>query len=109
MRTRTILTPVATLGLGALLGWLVASGQLDFNRPLVAAPDPAATGAAVAQSDSAEASGRDQAANDGKKPNILVIMGDDIGWYNPSCYHRGDMGYQTPNIDRIAKEGALFT
>ena len=45
----------------------------------------------------------------GKKPNILVIMGDDIGWMNPSCYHRGMMGYQTPNIDRIANEGALFT
>ena len=44
-----------------------------------------------------------------KKPNILVIFGDDIGWYNPSCYNRGDMGYRTPNIDRIANEGALFT
>jgi hypothetical protein len=43
------------------------------------------------------------------KPNILVIMGDDIGWFNPSCYNRGMMGYETPNIDRIAKEGALFT
>ena len=45
----------------------------------------------------------------GKKPNILVIMGDDIGWFNPSCYNRGMMGFQTPNIDRIAKEGAMFT
>jgi arylsulfatase A-like enzyme len=44
-----------------------------------------------------------------KKPNILIIWGDDIGWNNPSCYHRGLMGYQTPNIDRLAKEGALFT
>ncbi len=44
-----------------------------------------------------------------QQPNILVIMGDDIGWYNPSIYHRGDMGYSTPNIDRIGKEGALFT
>ena len=44
-----------------------------------------------------------------KKPNILVIMGDDIGWYNPSIYHRGDMGYWTPNIDSIGKEGAMFT
>ena len=43
------------------------------------------------------------------KPNILVIMGDDIGWMNPSCYHRGMMGYWTPNIDRIASEGAMFT
>jgi len=44
-----------------------------------------------------------------KKPNILVIWGDDIGWFNPSCYHRGIMGYQTPNIDRIAHEGGMFT
>ena len=44
-----------------------------------------------------------------KKPNILVIMGDDIGWFNPSIYNRGIMGYQTPNIDRIGKEGAMFT
>jgi arylsulfatase A-like enzyme len=43
-----------------------------------------------------------------EKPNILVIMGDDIGWYNTSIYNRGDMGYQTPNIDRIGKEGAMF-
>ncbi len=44
-----------------------------------------------------------------EKPNIVVIWGDDIGWFNPSSYHRGIMGYQTPNIDRIAKEGMLFT
>lgn len=43
------------------------------------------------------------------KPNILIIWGDDIGWNNPSCYNRGMMGFKTPNIDRIAKEGALFT
>ena len=45
----------------------------------------------------------------GAKPNILVIWGDDIGWYNLSAYNMGVMGYRTPNIDRIAKEGALFT
>ncbi|HVX13286.1 MAG TPA: arylsulfatase [Pirellulales bacterium] len=38
-----------------------------------------------------------------------MIMGDDIGWFNPSCYHQGIMGYRTPNIDRIANEGAKFT
>ena len=43
-----------------------------------------------------------------KKPNIVVIMGDDIGWFNPSIYNRGMMGYQTPNIDRIGNEGAIF-
>ncbi|MGQ0578265.1 MAG: arylsulfatase [Betaproteobacteria bacterium] len=45
----------------------------------------------------------------GKKPNILVIWGDDIGGFNISAYNMGMMGYETPNIDRIAKEGALFT
>jgi arylsulfatase A-like enzyme len=45
----------------------------------------------------------------GKKPNILVIFGDDIGYYNISAYNLGTMGYKTPNIDRIAREGALFT
>ena len=44
-----------------------------------------------------------------KKPNILVIMADDIGDWNISAYNRGMMGYRTPNIDRIANEGAIFT
>ena len=43
------------------------------------------------------------------KPNILVIWGDDIGVYNVSAYHRGLMGGSTPNIDRIAQEGVIFT
>ena len=43
------------------------------------------------------------------KPNILVIMTDDVGMWNVSAYHRGMMGGRTPNIDRIANEGALFT
>jgi len=44
-----------------------------------------------------------------KKPNILVIWGDDIGINNLSCYSHGVMGYRTPNIDRLAKEGMMFT
>jgi arylsulfatase A-like enzyme len=43
------------------------------------------------------------------KPNILVIWGDDIGMANLSCYSHGLMGYQTPNIDRLAHEGMMFT
>ena len=43
------------------------------------------------------------------KPNILVLFGDDVGFWNVSAYNHGMMGYHTPNIDRIAKEGALFT
>ena len=45
----------------------------------------------------------------GRKPNILVIFGDDIGQTNVSAYSFGIMGYRTPNIDRIAKEGMMFT
>src|SRR5438094_3458805 len=58
---------------------------------------------------SASVSAQSPAPSSGKKPNILVIWGDDIGWNNPSIYHRGDMGYWTPNIDSIGKEGAMFT
>ena len=43
-----------------------------------------------------------------KKPNIVFIMGDDIGWMQPSIYHRGLMVGETPNIDRIGNEGAIF-
>ena len=44
-----------------------------------------------------------------KKPNILILWGDDIGMWNISYYSRGMMGYRTPNIDRIANEGVTFT
>ena len=50
-----------------------------------------------------------QAQQQQQKPNILFIMGDDIGWMQPSIYHRGLMVGETPNIDRIGTEGALFT
>ena len=51
----------------------------------------------------------DVASAQDKRPNILVIWGDDIGWSNFSVYHRGMMGYETPNIDKLAREGAYFT
>lgn len=43
-----------------------------------------------------------------KKPNLLIIWGDDVGIWNLSCYHRGMMGGSTPNIDRIANDGTIF-
>lgn len=49
------------------------------------------------------------AAQAADKPNILVIFGDDIGSFNLSAYNQGMMGYETPNIDRIAREGSIFT
>src|SRR5215472_7487855 len=49
------------------------------------------------------------ASAESKKPNIVIIWGDDIGQSNLSAYSMGLMGYHTPNIDRIAKEGMMFT
>ena len=55
------------------------------------------------------AGGASQAqAQDNAKPNILVIMGDDIGWFNIGAYHRGMMAGKTPNLDKLASEGMLF-
>jgi arylsulfatase len=50
-----------------------------------------------------------QAAAQEKKPNIIVIMGDDIGWFNIGAYHQGIMSGRTPNLDKIASEGIRFT
>jgi len=76
--------------------------QTSFQKTLIAsivATSLLGSGAAFAQNAPAKP----------KKPNILVIFGDDIGQFNISAYNNGMMGYKTPNIDRIAKEGALFT
>jgi Sulfatase len=45
----------------------------------------------------------------GRPPNILVIMGDDIGWFNVGAYHQGIMSGKTPNLDKLAAEGMRFT
>ena len=44
-----------------------------------------------------------------QKPNILVIMGDDVGWFNIGAYHRGIMAGKTPNLDQVASDGMMFT
>ncbi len=70
----------------------------------------AATAGGRAEAQTAKTPEAATAATGGRaKPNILIIWGDDIGWWNVSAYNQGMMGYKTPNIDRIAKEGALFT
>lgn len=53
--------------------------------------------------------GANQEKSKEKKPNILVIMGDDVGWFNIGAYHRGIMSGKTPNLDKLASEGMLFT
>src|SRR5262249_17526377 len=44
-----------------------------------------------------------------RRPNILIIMGDDVGWFNIGAYHRGMMSGKTPNLDKLASEGMIFT
>jgi arylsulfatase A-like enzyme len=72
-----------------------------LSNRLLAAAMPIALAASLAGL--APASAQEQ------KPNILFIMGDDIGWMQPSIYHRGLMVGETPNIDRIGQQGAMFT
>ena len=126
IRTSTAVQALALVAIGSLLGYAAATA--DRSRPArrraAAAPDrvraagrgrqdvvlPESTSTAgpllaLAERNEAVAA---NAAQAGKKPNILVIFGDDIGITNISAYSDGLMGYETPNIDRIAKEGVRF-
>jgi arylsulfatase len=117
---------LAVLAVGAAGGWWAASGRLPLLPRSDAAPPPQAVTAA---SDAPCCDGADrglllakanpttaalpllagQPGGNGKKPNILFIMGDDVGWFNIGAYHRGIMSGKTPHLDRLAKEGMLFT
>jgi arylsulfatase len=114
---------------GALLGYAVATSEFNTNRFATASPpkrtpeaSPAAAnevvlpccsealnkGELLALATHNETVAR-STAQTGKKPNICIIWGDDIGQSNISAYSHGVMGYKTPNIDRVAKEGLMFT
>jgi arylsulfatase A-like enzyme len=82
---------------------------LNRRNLLLAGTTLAAASALAPASPLQVAAARAQAAPSGDKPNILVIFGDDIGQTNLSAYSFGLMGYRTPNIDRLAKEGMMFT
>ena len=126
---------VLALGIGCLLGYVVATGRVlpsfqaqaavevptsaeGVSKPTTA---PAAgscclTGAgrelmlADASTEIAQVTaGRPGRGNSGKKPNIVFIMGDDIGWFNIGAYHRGIMAGRTPNLDKLAAQGVMFT
>jgi arylsulfatase len=124
-RKSTVFQALALMAIGAILGFVAASS--DRFRPAVAAQPPADPGPRAAANRPASCGAGEigrgtllalaershqsatNAAQDGKKPNILVIFGDDIGQTNVSAYSMGLMGYRTPNIDRIAREGMIFT
>ncbi len=127
MLTPTRRTTLLCIGIGALLGYGAASGVMNAVGQAAASPADrqATTSAAAAPHTAACCDGIEKSellalaafnqnaatksAASGKKPNILVIWGDDIGTWNISFNNRGMMGYQTPNIDRIAREGLAFT
>ncbi|MCD9255840.1 arylsulfatase [Bradyrhizobium japonicum] len=64
---------------------------------------------AVGLTTSAQAQQQAAPAAAGRRPNIVVIMGDDVGWFNIGAYHRGIMSGKTPNLDKLASEGMMFT
>jgi len=79
------------------------------RRGLVLGSTTLAAASVLGSAGAIKTSQAQQQPTTGRKPNILMIMADDIGWFNVSAYNHGIMGYRTPNIDRIAKEGAKFT
>jgi arylsulfatase len=96
---------IGSIGLIALASFVAAGSAPGYARATQPRkPGMMRTVAAV----HAFAAGR-QAATGAQKPNILFIMGDDIGWMQVGAYHRGLGLGETPNIDRLAKEGAMFT
>ena len=86
-----------------------ASSKVNRRNILLAGTTLAAATAIASDGRVQVAQAQQAAAPSGRKPNILMIMSDDIGWFNISAYNLGIMGYRTPNIDRIGKEGAIFT
>src|SRR6516165_6709428 len=84
----------------------VSRRNLLLGSTTLAAASALSTGMLL---NAAQAQQQPSASPSGRKPNILFIMGDDIGWFNISAYNLGMMRYRTPNIDRIGREGAIFT
>ena len=75
--------------------------MVDLSKQLLGAAMPVAAATAIA--------GAPCVAAAADKPNIVVIMGDDVGWFNVGAYHRGMMSGKTPNLDKLAADGMMFT
>jgi hypothetical protein len=100
MLTRTPLVTAALFTAGALLGWLAGSGRFSLAVP-------AGLDAAAAPVQPAKESDRaDPSAKDGKKPNIVLVLMDNLGYGEVGCYGGGILrGAPTPRIDKLALEG----
>jgi len=122
MQTSRVI-PLLTLLVGAVGGWAVASGRLETKlwaeqrspeQPPTCAVetgccDGADRAALVATVNDHNTKVAAKAQKDGKRPNIVFIMGDDIGWFNVGAYHQGMMSGKTPNLDKLASQGMRFT
>src|SRR5262245_11845158 len=126
MFRKSNLALLIALAVGVAAGWAGASGKFDAllraePKPTVSTETPAPTcpesGCCASPNKAAvlteiDAHNQQVAAKfqkDGKKPNIVVIMGDDIGVWNIGAYHRGMMSGKTPNLDKLASQGMMFT
>ncbi len=87
---------------------VTAVTEPGVSRP-TCGPEEPAINLLLAQADAKNTVAQGEPTVSGKKPNIVVIMGDDVGWFNIGAYHRGIMAAKTPNLDRLAAQGMLFT
>src|SRR5262245_54008472 len=119
MVKRNTVPAALCIGVGAMLGYAAASGHLSPVSKIGAAAENATTSAApqagccdglckgelLAKADPTATQRGEQdekPSASGKKPNIVFIMGDDVGWFNIGAYHRGIMSGRTPNLDKLA-------
>jgi len=124
---RNRISALLLITLGAVLGYVAATKDFTFHRSAGAQSLPAGLAGqeapqascseglnkanllAMAGPATAPAAVQAQEASSSKKPNIVVIMSDDVGWFNLGAYHRGIMAGRTPNLDTLAAGGMLFT
>src|SRR6185437_5227876 len=132
MLKSTKIQMLLVLVVGASIGYAAASGKYNPFQKAEAAPpsrsglpsqthvtqaedtgdccsDGASKGQLLAMADPKVKAAVARAEGNGKKPNIVFIMGDDVGWFNIGAYHRGMMSGKTPNLDKLASQGMLFT
>jgi arylsulfatase len=116
MLRNTRLQMLAVLAAGLLLGYAAAGGKLNPFQKAVAGNPGQQSEAGDQEKPCCCSPDLDRAAllaaraeEKGKKPNIVFVMGDDVGWFNIGAYHRGMMSGKTPNLDKLASQGVLFT
>ena len=134
MSRNLMLQSFAMVALGGLIGYAAANGSFNVGRSVNASPSTQASAHSLMPQSSAEgksccldcdknelllaqadipilatAAAAVFAQQNGKKPNIVFIMGDDVGWFNIGAYHQGIMSGKTPNLDKLASQGMRFT